>query len=136
MTTTHRGNQQVQSGYYLNTARFTVAPIAADGDALPAGPGEWRRIPTAMALLLTPVLGLAFLLFLPLIGFVVTAQAALAPMLGLLHGSAGDLAATMTGHHEPGQAHLAGQLGSPRPAGADDGLEPLLREIQRRRRLA
>jgi hypothetical protein len=138
MTTTYRGNQQVPSGYYLDTARFTVAPIAADGDALPAGPGSWRRIPTALALLLTPVMGLAFLLFLPLAGFLVAAQAALAPVVGLLHGSAGELAATMTGRQEPGQAHLAGQLGSTRPAGpgADDGLEPLLREIQRRRRLA
>jgi hypothetical protein len=48
--------------------------------------------------------------FLPLIAFLVTAQAVLAPVLGLLRGSAG--------------------------RGADDGLEPLLREIQRRRRLA
>jgi hypothetical protein len=135
MTTTYRGNQQVQSGYYLHTARFTVAPIANDGDALPAGPGSWRRIPTALALLITPVAGLAFLLFLPLIGFIVTAQAALAPMLGLLHGSAGQLAATMAGDLEPGEAHLAGQQGLPGLVArhGDDGLEPLLREIERRR---
>jgi hypothetical protein len=138
MATTYRGNEKVQSGYYLNTARFSIAPVASDGDALPAGPGSWRRIPTALALLATPVAGLALLLFLPLIGFILTAQAAMAPVIGLLQGSAGQLAATMTGDLEPGEAHLAGQTGAAHLGnhGLDDGMEPLLREIQRRRRLA
>jgi hypothetical protein len=135
MTTSYRANEKVQSGYYLNTARLSIAPIANDGERLPAGPGAWRRLPTLLAMLATPVLGLAFLMFLPLIGFLVTAQAALQPMVGLLHGSAGNLAATMSGHAEPGESNLTGRHAS-LDAGArdDDALDNLLREIQRRRR--
>jgi len=134
-TTSYQGNETVRSGYYLHTARFTIAPVAADGDRLPAGPGSWRRIPTALALLATPAAGLALLLFLPVVGVVLAARAALSPVLGLLRGSAGQLAVTMANDLEPGESYLAGQpvRSGAATCHADDGLTPLLREIERRR---
>lgn len=109
MTTTFQGNQAVESGYYLNTTRWTIEPVAEDGGRLPAGPGTWRRVPTLAALLATPVLGLAFLLFLPFIGFALTAEAALAPVGRFFRDAAVGLTASLSPAYAVGAAHLTGQ---------------------------
>jgi hypothetical protein len=138
--TTFSGNQAVQSGYYLNTTSFAIEPIASDGARLPAGPGAWRRIPTVAALLATPFLGLAFLVFLPFIGFALTLRAAVDPIASLTHGSAGHLAATMSPGWLPGEAHLTGKRAAhdgtaeQGPAAArDEAMEALQREIDEKR---
>lgn len=109
MTTTFAGNQAVQSGYYFNAIRWTIEPVAQDGARLSAGPGSWRRIPTAAALLATPVLGLAFLMFLPFIGFLLTAQVVFAPVGRFLKAAAVGLTATYAPSYAVGAAHLTGQ---------------------------
>lgn len=109
MTTTFQGNQAVQSGYYLNASRWAIEPVAEDGGRLPAGPGRWRRVPTAAALLATPLLGLAFLMFLPFVGFALVAQAALAPVARFFREAAVGLAAAMSPGYAVGAAHLTGQ---------------------------
>lgn len=111
MATTYEGNQAVQSGYYLDASRWAIEPVAEDGGRLPAGPGSWRRIPTLAALLATPMLGLAFLVFLPFIGFALTAQAALTPVAGFFREAAVGLTATMRPGYAVGVAHLTGQPG-------------------------
>jgi len=134
MTTKFSGNQTVQSGYYLNTSTFAIEPVAADGSRLPSGPGAWRRVPTLVALLATPFLGLAFLVFLPFIGFALTLRAAAQPAFALVHGSAHQLAATMTAGWQPGEAHLTGRRDGAGAAEQDDVLDDLQREIDARRR--
>ncbi len=74
MTEHFHGGSAVPGGYYLNASRWAVAPVARDGDRLPAGPGEWRRIPMVVALALVPVLGVTFVIFMPVAGFVVLIQ--------------------------------------------------------------
>ena len=134
MTTKFSGNQTVQSGYYLNTSTFAIEPVAVDGARLPAGPGAWLRVPALVAVLATPFLGLAFLVFLPFIGFALTLRAAAQPAFALVQGSAHQLAATMTGSWQPGEAHLTGRRGGPAADERDDVLEALQREIDARRR--
>lgn len=65
------GGSAVPGGYYLNAARWAIAPVARDGDRLPDGPGQWRRVPLLVALALVPILGVTFLMFMPVAGFVV-----------------------------------------------------------------
>ena len=65
------GASAVPGGYYLNAKRWAIEPIARDGDRLPPGPGEWRRIPMIAALVLVPILGVTFLMFMPAAGFLV-----------------------------------------------------------------
>jgi hypothetical protein len=140
MATTYESGSAVLSGYYFNPAGWHVEPIAIDGDRLPSGHGGWMRVPTAAALLLVPVLGAAFLIFLPLIGFVVALQALAAPVLKAFRGSATDLAATMSPGWQPGEAHFTGKRpeGGGReekgPAASGDALEALAAEIERIRR--
>jgi hypothetical protein len=138
MATTYESGSAVLSGYYLNPAGWHLAPVANDGDRLPAGRGGWMRVPTAAALLLVPVLGAAFIVFLPLIGFVVALRALAAPVVNAFRGPATDLAATLSTGWLPGEAHFTGKRPEggreAGPATSGDALEAVAAEIERRRR--
>lgn len=71
MTEHFHGGSAVPGGYYLNTSRWAVVPVARDGDRLPPGPGRWRRVPVVVAVALVPILGVTFLMFMPVAGFLV-----------------------------------------------------------------
>ena len=138
MATTYESGTAVLNGYYLNPSRWSVVPVAHDGERLPSGAGRWLRVPTAAALALVPVLGAAFLVFLPLIGFLVILHAMASAVVHAVHGSATELAATVSPGWLPGEAHFTGKrsVDAPverAPATADDALEALAREIARRR---
>lgn len=108
---TYESGSAVKSGYYLNAKRWHVEPIAKDGERLPAGPGSWVRVNTAVALALVPVLGATFLMALPVIGFAVFARAAVAKATGGLKRGAGELASTVSPGWAAGEAHLGGKPG-------------------------
>lgn len=74
MTEHLHGGSAVPAGYYLNASRWAVVPVARDGDRLPPGPGQWRRVPMVVALALVPILGVTFLMFMPVAGFIVLFQ--------------------------------------------------------------
>jgi hypothetical protein len=70
MATYLESGAAVESGYYLNPKTWAIEPVPGEGGRLPGGEGRWLRIPMIVALGLTPVLGLTFLMFLPMAGFV------------------------------------------------------------------
>ena len=111
MANTFESGAAVKSGYYLDAAGWVVHPVARDGERLPAGRGQWRRVPTLVAIALTPILGLVFLMFLPVIGFALATQAAVQKLLTIFRASAIDLAATVGPGWAPGEAHLTGKRG-------------------------
>ncbi len=143
MANRYGGGSKVRSGYYLDLARWHIEPVARDGERLPEGHGDWIRIPTGAALVLVPLLGLAFLVFLPFIGIALTAQALASPVLGSFRTSAAEMAATLSPGWQPGEAHFTGK----RPESArveekgpvsarDERLDALAREIEAKRRQA
>jgi hypothetical protein len=137
MTTTFKSGAAVPSGYYFNAARWAIVPVERDGGRLPEAQGAWRRVPVAAALLLTPILGATFLMFLPLVGFILSFQAATAPVLALFAGSAADLAATVKPGWQPGEVHFTGSAGAAsvrEDAPADAWIAALEQEIAERRR--
>ena len=140
MATTHESGSKVNSGYYFNAARWHVEPIANDGDRLPEGNGRWMKVPTAAALLLVPILGATFLMFLPLIGFVLLAQALAAKTFSLFHAHATELAATVSPGWQPGEAHFTGKRAEHEgveekgPTAKGDALDALAEEIERKRK--
>jgi len=70
MATYLESGAAVDSGYYLNPTTWAIEPVPAGGGRLPAAEGRWLKVPMIVALGLTPVLGLTFLMFLPMAGFV------------------------------------------------------------------
>ncbi len=141
MATTYGGGMAVPNGYYLNAAQWHIEPVARDGEKLPEGRGKWMRIPTAAALVLVPILGAAFLVFLPLIGFVLVLRALVEPILEVFRSSATEMAATVSPGWQPGESYFtgkrpenAGAAQDPANAARDERLDALAREIEERRR--
>jgi hypothetical protein len=144
--TKREAGSTAKAGYWFNTSSWEVHPVPADGERLPGEAGQqWLAIPTVAALLLAPVLGLTFLMFLPFIGFYLTIEAAIRPLLRVFQHQASELAATMSPGWQPGEAHLTGKRteeghpvegqGPPsaKPEGEEDSFEKLAREIEAKR---
>jgi hypothetical protein len=71
-----QGGAAVENGYYWNMTEWAIVPVAQDGDQLPGRTSErYRRVPLVLALALVPMMGGLFLMFLPVLGFVLTGQA-------------------------------------------------------------
>jgi hypothetical protein len=106
MTEHFQGGSAVPGGYYLNPSRWAVAPVARDGDRLPPGPGRWRRVPMLVAVALVPLLGVTFLMFMPVAGFAVLAQHLAARVRGCFARApaAGDPARPASADGEQGRA--------------------------------
>ncbi len=144
MMTTFGGGTQVQSGYYWNAGKWEMVPVERSGDALPGSRSDrYLRIPLPLVFLLLPLMGGLFVVFLPFIGFALTAQAAALPIVGLFRRSAQDLAATVTPGWQPGEAHFTGKRAEGAeaeeekkvPAAAEGGaLDQLQREIDEKRK--
>jgi hypothetical protein len=72
MKTIH-GGTKAEAGYYFNRKTWELQNIE-EGEALPEG--EFVEVPTAGLFVVAPVLGAMFAIFLPFIGFAMTAYGA------------------------------------------------------------
>ncbi len=136
----HIGGSPAGSGYYWNARNWSITPVPRPGGLLPGGPRDrYLKVPTLAALMLMPILGGLFVVFLPAIGFALVAYALAKKVAALLGGSAADFATTLTPGWRPGEAHLTGKPGEgdkdlPREHGAgDQALEALRKEIAEKR---
>ena len=134
MTTIAAGTQ-VRKGYYFSMKSWTLQPVPAEGAALPGTAGEeYLRVPLLLAFAVAPVMGAAFLMFLPFVGFYLAGTAAVRPVARVFGRSASELAATVQPGWAPGEAHLAGRRGERGADHARDArLDRLEREIAARR---
>jgi hypothetical protein len=129
---------RVMRGHYFNARTWTLTPVARDGEALPGEGGEkYLRIPLLLAFGIAPLMGAAFLMFLPVIGFYLTARAVVRPVVGIFQKSATEVAATMAPTWVPGEAHLTGEPAAKDAARGeapqDAALEGLKKEIDEKR---
>ncbi|MFL5271445.1 MAG: hypothetical protein ACJ79E_05235 [Anaeromyxobacteraceae bacterium] len=128
-------------GYWFNAKTWTLHPVSTDGETLPGAAGEkYLRIPLLLAFVVAPLMGAAFLMFLPFIGFYLAFQAALRPVAKLFRHTATEMAATMSPGWAPGEAHLTGKRAEGEgveekgpTAAATDELAKVEREIAARR---
>ncbi len=66
----YHGNETVKPGFYWNPAKWEVTTIEKKDAALPGGEEiNYHRVPLLLVLMLGPILGAAYVIFLPLIGF-------------------------------------------------------------------
>ncbi len=71
MLKNYRGGEEVKKGFYASMNRWAIEMVKATGDPLPGAADEkYVRLPTIMMLFAAPLIGFAFVIFLPLIGFV------------------------------------------------------------------
>lgn len=81
--TKYKGGETVKAGFYWNRGTWGVELVPAEGGALP---GEetttYVRVPWPLLLVIAPVMGGAFAMFLPFIGIALLVQFAWAAVTG------------------------------------------------------
>src|SRR5512134_3092282 len=87
----------VKRGYYFSMKNWSVNPVEKDGTVLRGEPGEqFVPVPLPVAVILAPVLGAVFLMFMPFIGFYLVGKTLLRPVGRVFHKSTTELAASMS----------------------------------------
>lgn len=132
---TFNGNSSVPGGYYLSTRTFAIEVVGNDGGTLP-GPNDVKYVSVPFPLLfaVVPVIGLAFLMFLPAIGFVLFAKAIALRLTGHVAEGATSLAANIGPDLSTGAAYMTGHKEEEKPAEkVSQELEKLAKEIEEKR---
>lgn len=133
----YNGGTQVEGGYYWNVSKWSISAISGDSGTLEGGKEmHYLRMPLLVMVPVAALLGLSYVIFLPLIGFALALYAA-GKKLGLLGKTALEQAAqTVAPTWRPGEAHFAdgddpkpGKAGNPEPS-----LDNLRKEIQQLRK--
>jgi hypothetical protein len=137
------GGTKVVGGYYFNTNTWEFATITEDVGTLPGDAKEqFIHTPLLALFVVAPVMGAAFALFLPFIGFALPIYALGKAVVGTGKELAHDAVATVSPQWQPGEAYLAGKptpeqgtaRGAEKAAGQDPGeLANLQAEIEARR---
>jgi hypothetical protein len=109
--------------WYFDPRKWTLAPAA------PPQPGK-LRVGILGALALMPLLGLLFVVFLPVIGFVLVGQALMARVKGPVASLAARQALPQAA---PGSAYLLGRETLPGANAEAEGVADLEAEVRRRR---
>ncbi len=138
MTRTIEAGTRVGKGYYFSSRSWTLTPVGGEGETLPGEPGEkYVPVPLPVAFAVAPLMGALFLMFLPVIGFYLTARAVARPVVHVFHRSATEVAATVAPSWAPVEAHLAGEPPKAQAArggtARDERLDALQKEIDARR---
>jgi hypothetical protein len=134
----YENGMQVGGGYYFNASKWEVEVVPNEGGTLHGGAGaKYLKVPFPVLFVIVPTLGALFLMFLPLIGFVMFAQAIAKKVASLVTHGATDLAATVQpGSFAAGNAYFAGKPEEKKEEGAAPAspeLEKLEKEIQGRK---
>ena len=137
MKTLH-GGTQAPGGYYLNRKTLEICTIGTDLGTLPGtGLDRYIHIPTLAMLFLVPLMGGAFALFLPLLGFLMPARFLFSKITSMSAELMHNLAATLATSWTPGEAYLAGKPEKKSDkileSEKDDPTLDLMREIQKSR---
>ncbi len=133
--TKYAGGTKVAAGYYWNPGGWKVEVVPPEGGALPgAAKASYVKVPFPLLLVLVPILGALFLIFLPLIGFALFALAIFRKVTGGVKEGAKELASTVSPGWTPGEAHMTGKPGEEKgEEKATPGIEKLEKEIEARK---
>jgi hypothetical protein len=69
------GGAKVDPGFYWSPSDWRIVTVEKEARALPGGPElEYVKVPAVGMLVLAPMLGLSFVMFLPFVGFALVAR--------------------------------------------------------------
>ncbi len=113
--TTYTGAQKVQSGLYFNVKHLTLTTLESEGTLPGTSDDRYRRVPMLLMLAAAPLLGLAYVIFLPLIGFGMVAYLLGHKAVQLVTGTAAEAVRVL----QPGWAPALAFLSRNKPAKVD-----------------
>ena len=121
-TKRYRGTQTVGPGFYVNLRRLTFASFDEEEGRLPGLETEtWRRVPELAMLAAAPFVSIAYIVFLPLIGFLMLGGVLASKLSALARQAAGAAVPVLRPAWQPARAFLT--RGKPRKAGEAEEVE-------------
>jgi hypothetical protein len=133
--TRYSGGTKVAGGYYLNLRTWDFQAVDGEDGALP-GTDTFLHLPAVAVLPAALVLSFVFVVFLPAIGFGLTAYVAAKKTAAMFGAGAGKLAETIAPSYRPGLAFFARdgkKAGQPVDAAPSQALTELEKDIAARR---
>ena len=120
------GGTAAKSGYYWNLGKWEMTMVPKQGGILPGGASErYLKVPVVALLVLAPLMGAVYAMFLPFIGFAMLFTFLGKKALAMGRSEAVGVAATMSSDWRPGEAYLAsGQKKRRADAENGDVVEP------------
>jgi hypothetical protein len=102
------GGTAAKNGFYWNLGKWEMTMVPKQGGILPGGVTDrYLKVPVVALLVLAPLMGAAYAMFLPFIGFAMLFTFLGKKALAMGRSGAVDVAATMTPDWRPGEAYLA-----------------------------
>jgi hypothetical protein len=104
----YEGGKKVNYGFYWSARAWDMTMVPAEGGLLPGGSDQhYTRIPTFLFLLMAPVMGALYVVFLPFAGFALVAGHALRALKTVTMDAFMHIAVAVSPQWAPGEAYLA-----------------------------
>lgn len=104
------GGHKAAAGIYWNKGSWNLVTLSGEGGVLPGNEkNEYMRIPTLAMVVLAPLLGASYVVFLPFIGFAMVADYMAKRAGAGAKSGAVALAATLSPEWRPGEAYFLGR---------------------------
>lgn len=116
---TYTGSQDVEPGLYFNAKQFSVKSIENRGPLPGTRDHTYRRVPMLAMLAIAPLIALAYVIFLPFIGFAMVTWLLGNKAAQLATRAATDVVRVL----RPGWAPSLAFLSRPKPARQDKSVE-------------
>jgi hypothetical protein len=121
MMTKRIGGTAAKNGFYWNLGKWEMTLVPKQGGMLPGDASDrYLKVPVIGLLVVAPLMGAAYAMFLPFIGFAMLFTFLGKKALAMGRSEAVGVAATMTSNWRPGEAYLAGGQ-TKRRADAENG---------------
>jgi hypothetical protein len=129
---------KVRGGYYWNVSKWDIVAVSGEqGELTGDGQDRFIRLPLLVMVTLAVAVSFVFVVFLPLIGFVLFFHALFVGAVGLGKRLLSHTATGVAPGWQPGEAHLAGRPEDSQPgkgeASEAEPLEALKKEIDEKR---
>jgi len=106
----------VKGGFYFNRDKLDLITVSGKEGPLPGADGQrYLRVPVLAVLLLAPVLGGLFVMFMPFIGFALVLQHLGRLMVSGVKHAGRKLLLVVTPTWRPGEAYFAGKEDEKKP---------------------
>jgi hypothetical protein len=123
--TKRTGGTAAKSGFYWNLGKWEMTMVPKQGGLLPGDAGDkYLRVPVLALLVLAPIMGAGYALFLPCVGFALLFSFLGKKAYAATRVGVSGVAATMGPDWRPGEAYLAGKKKHTPDAENGDEVDP------------
>ena len=105
--TRYYGNENVEPGIYFSLEHLSFVSMDESGQLPGSAETVYRRVPAIALLVVGPLVGLAYVIFLPLIGFVMLGRVVAATAWALAQDAAHALVRVLEPAWQPARAFLS-----------------------------